>query len=363
MIPAAFDYQRPTEPRRGARPAGRRRRTAKVMAGGQSLLPLLKLRLAAAERLVDIGGLAELQGDPRAARTAASASARWRPTPRCSTRELATSRVPLLALTIPGIGDVQVRNRGTLGGVDRPRRPGLRHAGRRARPRRRARAPVDARRAGRCRPTASSRARSRPTCADDELLTEIRIPARRADARMAYPATRAARVRLLDRRRRRRRRPDRRQIGHDRPDRHHRRRPTSPTAPRPWRPRWSARAATAEAIAAAAAHATDGITVELATSTPTRRTGRRWRGSYAPGDRGGARRRRLTLRAGAARADRPGPPPRPDLAGAVLTRDLVVDGERWAKGRRLAAADLDALARPGARVEGGPRRSTRPGSR
>ena len=39
----------------------------------------------------------------------------------------------------------------------------------------------------------------------------------------------------------------------------------------------------------------------------------------------------------------------------MLTRDLMVDGERWAKGRRLAAADLDALARPGARVEGGPR--------
>ncbi len=51
----------------------------------------------------------------------------------------------------------------------------------------------------------------------------------------------------------------------------------------------------------------------------------------------------------------PGRPPRPDLAGAVLTRDLVVDGERWAKGRRLTAADLDALAQPGARVEGGPR--------
>ena len=41
------------------------------------------------------------------------------------------------------------------------------------------------------------------------------------------------------------------------------------------------------------------------------------------------------------------------LVGAVLTRDLVVDGERWAKGRRLDGADLAAL---GAASPGGPRR-------
>jgi hypothetical protein len=51
----------------------------------------------------------------------------------------------------------------------------------------------------------------------------------------------------------------------------------------------------------------------------------------------------------------PGRPPSPDLDGAVLTRDLVVDGVRWAKGRRLSAADLTTLGRPAVRVEGGPR--------
>jgi hypothetical protein len=40
---------------------------------------------------------------------------------------------------------------------------------------------------------------------------------------------------------------------------------------------------------------------------------------------------------------RPDSPPRADLVGAVLTRDLRVGGERWPKGRRLTAADLDAL--------------------
>ena len=41
---------------------------------------------------------------------------------------------------------------------------------------------------------------------------------------------------------------------------------------------------------------------------------------------------------------RPGSPVPAELAGAVLARDLVVDGERWSKGRRLSRADLDALA-------------------
>jgi hypothetical protein len=51
----------------------------------------------------------------------------------------------------------------------------------------------------------------------------------------------------------------------------------------------------------------------------------------------------------------PGRHPSGDLVGAVLTRDLVVDGERWPKGRRLTGADLASLGRPRVRVEGGPR--------
>jgi hypothetical protein len=51
----------------------------------------------------------------------------------------------------------------------------------------------------------------------------------------------------------------------------------------------------------------------------------------------------------------PGRNPSPELAGSVLTRDLVVGGERWAKGRRLTAADLGTLGMPDVRVAGGPR--------
>ncbi|MDP9483266.1 MAG: molybdopterin-binding protein [Chloroflexota bacterium] len=51
----------------------------------------------------------------------------------------------------------------------------------------------------------------------------------------------------------------------------------------------------------------------------------------------------------------PGRASPPGLAGAVLTRDLVVDGRRWAKGRALGVDDLAALGSAGVRVEGGPR--------
>lgn len=51
----------------------------------------------------------------------------------------------------------------------------------------------------------------------------------------------------------------------------------------------------------------------------------------------------------------PGSGARADVGGAVLVRDLVVDGNRWSKGRRLSAQDLDVLGAPGVRVAGEPR--------
>jgi hypothetical protein len=47
--------------------------------------------------------------------------------------------------------------------------------------------------------------------------------------------------------------------------------------------------------------------------------------------------------------------PADDLAGAVLTRDLTIAGERWSKGRRLSAADLDLMAAPRHEGDSGPR--------
>jgi carbon-monoxide dehydrogenase medium subunit len=112
MIPAAFDYARPAsldEALKSLSGGG------KAIAGGQSLLPLLKLRLAGADRLVDIGRLAELRGITRDTDGGLAIGA------LTTYRELLDSPGAMayacLAEAVPGIGDVQVRNRGTVGGA------------------------------------------------------------------------------------------------------------------------------------------------------------------------------------------------------------------------------------------------------
>lgn len=110
MSQAAFSYQRATsiDDALAAIAGG----NAKVLAGGMSLLPLMKLRLASPERLVDIGRLSELRA--------------LGPTPDGGLQigALATYADILEATTLPiavqcisDIGDVQVRNRGTVGGA------------------------------------------------------------------------------------------------------------------------------------------------------------------------------------------------------------------------------------------------------
>jgi aerobic carbon-monoxide dehydrogenase medium subunit len=62
MIPAKFDYVRPSSVDDAVRALAEGGEDAKVIAGGQSLLPLLRLRLAYPELLVDVGGLGDLRG-------------------------------------------------------------------------------------------------------------------------------------------------------------------------------------------------------------------------------------------------------------------------------------------------------------
>ena len=109
MIPAAFDYQRATTIDDAVRSIGTD--GVKVIAGGQSLLPLLKLRLARADKLVDIGRIKELR------------SMRELPDGGYEVGAL-TTYADIIATTgldwvreaTEQIGDVQVRNRGTVGG-------------------------------------------------------------------------------------------------------------------------------------------------------------------------------------------------------------------------------------------------------
>jgi carbon-monoxide dehydrogenase medium subunit len=87
---------------------------AKVLAGGQSLVPLLALRLARPGVLVDVnrvGGLARVQRENGAVRVGALT----RHAAVEHDRDLAAA-VPLLARAAPMIGHFQIRNRGTVGG-------------------------------------------------------------------------------------------------------------------------------------------------------------------------------------------------------------------------------------------------------
>jgi carbon-monoxide dehydrogenase medium subunit len=114
MIPAAFAYDRPTtlDEALGLLSGSA---DAKVLAGGQSLLPLLKLRLAGAARLIDIGRIPELHGIRATAEGGTSIGA------LTTYRELLDSALAMrfgcIADAVPQIGDIQVRNRGTVGGA------------------------------------------------------------------------------------------------------------------------------------------------------------------------------------------------------------------------------------------------------
>ena len=115
MIPAQFDYTRPGSIEDALRILARRDPDTKVLNGGMSLLPLLKLRLAEVGTLLDIGRLAELQGIREGADggVVIGSAVTYREVLESA---LVAERAPLLTEVIHDIGDVQVRNRGTLGG-------------------------------------------------------------------------------------------------------------------------------------------------------------------------------------------------------------------------------------------------------
>jgi len=114
MIPAAFAYARAASLEDALARLAAGAGTAKAIAGGQSLLPLMKLRLARPETLVDIGRLAELRGVRRLddGRVAVGALTTY----DAMMADENLGHYGLLKDALPNIGDVQVRNRGTIGG-------------------------------------------------------------------------------------------------------------------------------------------------------------------------------------------------------------------------------------------------------
>ena len=114
MIPSSFDYQAPRTLDEALRLLERHGDEAKLLAGGHSLLPLMKLRLASPRFVIDIGKLRGMsyvrEEDGMIAIGALTTHA------EIAASDLLAQKCPLLRETAAEIGDVQVRNRGTIGG-------------------------------------------------------------------------------------------------------------------------------------------------------------------------------------------------------------------------------------------------------
>jgi len=119
MISAKFDYVRPSSVDEAVRALASGGDDAKAIAGGQSLMPLLRLRLAFPEKLVDLGSLVELRGvrDSGDALEIGALTTHYEVTRDPLVRE----HCGLLAQATATIADPAVRHRGTIGG-------GLAHA-------------------------------------------------------------------------------------------------------------------------------------------------------------------------------------------------------------------------------------------
>lgn len=115
MIPAAFDYVRADSASHALELLAEHGDEAKLLAGGHSLIPLMKFRLSAPAVVVDIGRITELSyvrdsGD----HLAIGALTRHRD---IETSELVGTQAGLLAAATSEVGDPQVRHRGTIGGA------------------------------------------------------------------------------------------------------------------------------------------------------------------------------------------------------------------------------------------------------
>ncbi|HUY05792.1 MAG TPA: xanthine dehydrogenase family protein subunit M [Acidimicrobiales bacterium] len=114
MKPAQFEYHAPTSTLDAVALLKTYAEDAKVIAGGQSLVPMLALRIARFEHLVDLNRIEELTGislerDELVIKALTRQSS-------AEHSDLVARHVPLLARAIPKIGHFQIRNRGTVGG-------------------------------------------------------------------------------------------------------------------------------------------------------------------------------------------------------------------------------------------------------
>jgi carbon-monoxide dehydrogenase medium subunit len=115
MKPPPFKYERPSSVEEAVQMLDASEGGARLLAGGQSLVPLLNMRLLQPETVVDVNGLAgvdeirEDNGHVRIGAMARYSAIEWSP--------VVGSRLPLLSEIVKYIGDRQVRTRGTIGGA------------------------------------------------------------------------------------------------------------------------------------------------------------------------------------------------------------------------------------------------------
>jgi len=114
VIPAAFEYQRATSVDDALAKLAASNGSGKLLAGGHSLIPLMKLRLSEPQVLIDIGRIAELSGIRENEGTIEIGALTVHQA--VATSALIREQCPVVAEAASSIGDPQVRNRGTLGG-------------------------------------------------------------------------------------------------------------------------------------------------------------------------------------------------------------------------------------------------------
>ena len=114
MYPAAFEYHAPTTVKDALGLLGKLGDDAKILAGGHSLIPMMKLRLAQPKHLVDlrkVPGLAGIKED-KGALAIGAMTTHW----QVESSDLVKSKLPVLCDVAGIIGDPAVRNLGTVGG-------------------------------------------------------------------------------------------------------------------------------------------------------------------------------------------------------------------------------------------------------
>jgi carbon-monoxide dehydrogenase medium subunit len=114
MYPAAFEYHAPSTLQEALGLLGRYKDDGKVLAGGHSLIPMMKLRLAQPKHLIDLRKVPGLGGirEDGGAIVIGTMATHW----QVESSSVLQSRMPIVSETASVVGDPQVRNLGTLGG-------------------------------------------------------------------------------------------------------------------------------------------------------------------------------------------------------------------------------------------------------